>query len=268
MNKLTLLSIFLLFLSIKTQDTVETNDDYGANGESRDTLIAQEGDSWEDPEDLLVNEEKATEISNDDKEVSVRKENHPEDNELAEADDITKSNLRILWPYWIWRCWRRGLTFKTVTRFCPHGLGQVGCAGCNPYHGDTLCWYRRPILCINDQNMQRPDYTTYNWPWNFYHGWSGAHLNKTRPIRGCYIRSRWHGNWICRRYFGSCWRMASFHDGKYQKWWNQGKDNSYCSWNRVYTGGWNFWGYGNKNATLNYGRFWVAINNQNGNCWN
>lgn len=263
MNKLVILS--LLLLGSIAQD-INTDGRLGDNGQDEDTLLAQEGDSWEDLADMSVNEDTAIQKGEEESEVAVRTENTPQESD--NPDDITKENFSIKWWWWRPRCWKRGMTWKTVTRFCPHGLGQVGCAGCNPYWGDTICWYRRPILCINDQNMQRPDYTNWAWPWNFYHGWSGAHLNKTRPIRGCYIRSRWHADWICRRTFGSCWRMAEFHDGWHQYRWNNQKDESYCKWDRKYRGGWNFWGYGNKYATLNYGRFWVAINNQNGNCWN
>ena len=46
---------------------------------------------------------------------------------------------------------------------CKFDITRVSCrAGfgnsCNPYSGDTLCYLKRPILCLKDANVPRPPY--------------------------------------------------------------------------------------------------------------
>ena len=185
-----------------------------------------------------------------------------------ETKDVTEFLTTWTIKLWWLRCLRRGMTWRRRKHFCPsHGTGMVGCAGCNPYQGDTICWYKRPILCINDQDMQRPNYPAGTGNFGFYYGWSGAHIDKTRPVRGCWLRSRYHADLICKIYFGKCWRMAEFHDGWYQTNLPSLRQGAFCEWDRHRRGGWNFFAYGNYNGSINYGRFWVAINDQRANCW-
>jgi hypothetical protein len=52
-------------------------------------------------------------------------------------------------------------------------------------------------------------------PAAFYFGWSKGQIKLTRPIRGCYIKSKDHADEICKKYFGCEYEMASHHDGRY-----------------------------------------------------
>ena len=160
---------------------------------------------------------------------------------------------------------KRGLTWRKKQHTCSNGLELVGCVNCNPYQGDTQCYQLRPILCIYKAQDTRPDYTVNN---PFYEGWSGGHIKITKPMRGCYIFSKAHADFICRTEFGFGWRMASHHDGHYI-WGMNGMQYAYGSWNwgSSNEGGWNFYAYGNV-STSPYNSYWTYIRNQPGNCWN
>ena len=297
MTKAVVFTFLLFFTTIQSQDVAnrlsvdaaqqtlttdgakdaETQEDhqrgYDSNslvyeGDDPDVILEENKDPEEDPQDTSVDTQRAERDAYSNEEKAIRSSLDPEASPSEPSDPVIRSLSN--WNFW-WKCLRRGMTWKTVKPFCSsHGTGKVGCAGCDPYNGDTICWYKRPILCINPQQIQRPDYDVVNtFPWPFYNGWSGAFLKKTEPIRGCYIFSRWHADWICKKRFGSCWRMAEFHDGFWRHPWAENAD-SFCQWNwsDAYRGGWNFHAFGDKNATLNYGRFWVAINDQPANCWN
>ena len=172
------------------------------------------------------------------------------------------------WPFIPKRCMRDGLTFAS-TKSALGNLRRLGCAGCWPYSGDTWCWYHRPILCIKKKKSARPPYDVPNPAslHDFYNGWSGGQVRVTTPVRGCFIFSKIHADFICRIHFGLGWRMASFHDGFYM----DGMDGSYLSggswsWSSVNQGGWNFWAYSTLPVSKKR-RYWTYISDQTGNCW-
>lgn len=171
--------------------------------------------------------------------------------------EIDKKNLDSLHrEFESSNCSRRGLTLTSVKPFAPFGLGKMGCVSCDPYDGDTICWEERSILCINPSKLPRPPYPqeeNYN---THSDGWSGGYIAITPPVRGCYITSEWHADTLCKREFGSCWRMARFDDG----WYLKGEENkAYCEWDwnsdNMRKGSWAFWGYGDGRVNLNEGRF-------------
>lgn len=165
---------------------------------------------------------------------------------------------------------KKGLTWKLHHHNCSNGLDKVGCSGCNPYVGDTICYNRRPILCIYKAKMPRPSYqidcSSYAMSSEFYCGWTGGFLKLTKPIRGCHLESKGHADKICKAFFGDCWEMASHHDGYYIKGMNE-VNNTYCAWDwsKALSGGWGYFAQSNLNTKS---RFWTHIKDQPGNCWN
>ena len=188
--------------------------------------------------------------------------------------EVKKSGMRLpakkgfWWPFIPKRCMRNGLTFrKKATAF--GSVKRFGCVGCWPYTGDTWCWRKKPILCIRKRWYARPPYDVPNPAsvHDFYNGWSGGIARVTTPVRGCFIFSKMHADFICRIHFGLGWRMASFHDGFYM----DSMDGSYLSggswsWSSVNQGGWNFWAYSNI-GTTKIKKYWTYIRDQPGNCW-
>ena len=176
-------------------------------------------------------------------------------------------------PKFDWsKCKNKGLTWKVREHYCPSGLNRVACAGCNPYYGDTWCWYAKRILCIYKAQDVRPDYPIsgpgYAMPVEFYHGWTGGHIKATsKYYRGCFIFSKKHADYLCYKEFGKGWMMASHHDGRYMPGMG-GSTNAYASWNWAasYGGGWQWYAYGAFDASDE--KFWTYINDQPGNCWN
>lgn len=94
---------------------------------------------------------------------------------------------------------KKGLTWRAAQTNCKLDITQVSCSGgygpkCNPYQGDTICYLRRPILCLKKANVPRPNYSyppcsscaMSSYP-QFYNGWSEGFLKTTRPVRGCTI---------------------------------------------------------------------------------
>lgn len=142
----------------------------------------------------------------------------------------------------------KGMTWTKRSHDSTLGIDSVNCNGgapdgCNPYQGDMSCKAILPVLCVKNDGSPRPPYTAT--PSEFYDGWLGGHLSATLPIYGDALRSRATGDQLCSTSFGSGWRMAEFHDNP--------------------SGGWGFRGYGNLRSNQH---FWVAINDQPGNCWN
>lgn len=146
----------------------------------------------------------------------------------------------------------------------------VGCEGCNPYQGDTSCSSSLPILCIKPEGEQRENYDIAPYggsmPAEYYRGWAGGHIKTTSAVPGTQLTSLAAANALCASAFGSGYRMAEFHDGKYKS--GMDLDLYYGStWptSGLSTGGWNFYGYGNLSSST---RFWTYINDQSANCWN
>jgi hypothetical protein len=154
----------------------------------------------------------------------------------------------------------------TVPPYAPY-TGSSG--GCNAYKGDTPCNHSLPILCINKCKYSRPCYPvdcrSYAMTGEFYCGWSEGFIILSRPVLGYSLSSQADGDKICMSQFGTGFRMAEHHDGR----WVLGmSDTKYCynTWpSTSYSGGWGFVSYGVKGPT--WTRFWVAINDQAANCW-
>ena len=166
-------------------------------------------------------------------------------------------------------------------------LFRVGCGGtpvipvippfntadgsCNPYKGDTPCTTSLPILCYANGKYNRPCYpidcTSHAMPAEFYCGWNGGVLVLSDPVVGTTLTSRTVADNICSDQFGGAFRMAAHSDGNYVL----GMDDAnFCdsTWptGAISGGGWGYSGYGLKGPV--WTRFWVAINDQPGNCWN
>ncbi|WP_424889115.1 hypothetical protein [Streptomyces sp. XH2] len=131
----------------------------------------------------------------------------------------------------------------------PGGTVQVGGGPLsNPYQGDTATTTALPVLCLRIDGRPAPAGITPG----FYAGWARGAVAATNPIRGTRLTSRAAGDGVCANTFGTGWRMAEFHDGRY------GPDLES-------SGGWSFWAYGDVPAGT---RFWTAINDQPANPWN
>jgi len=76
-----------------------------------------------------------------------------------------------------------------------------------------------------------------------FSGWAAGNIATTLPVSGTLLKSLVAANQMCVQFFGTGWRMASFHD----------------AW------GWGFNAYGAVRADT---RFWVYISDQPANCWN
>lgn len=156
----------------------------------------------------------------------------------------------------------------TVPKYSPWNSAD---GGCNAYRGDTPCNHTLPILCISKCQYKRPCYSincnSYAMNKEFYCGWSEGFIALSDPLKGNQISSRAAGDKICSSKYGSNFVMAEHHDGK----WVAGMDSAnFCldTWplGAANGGGWGFYAYGVKGPS--WTRFWVAINNQNANCWN
>jgi hypothetical protein len=117
----------------------------------------------------------------------------------------------------------------------------------NAYNGDTPATTALPMLCLLVDNSPVPTGITPS----FNPGWARGQVRTTSPIRGMELVSRAEADRICAANFGTGWRMAEFHDGRY------GPDLSY-------SGGWSYWARGSIPVGT---RFWVAINDQTANPW-
>lgn len=162
-------------------------------------------------------------------------------------------------------CGRRGTTFRAISAFANYTLGRVGCDGCNPYQGDSQCWQAKPVLCFYSANMPRLNMTEFTHEQRYYNGWSGGLLELTKPVRGCYIRSKWHGDWLCEQEKGEGWRMAGFDEGRYS---DQEVNEKVVDFGQLKEkGGFNYYAMGDKEGKLNYGRYWISVDKTKGNCW-
>jgi hypothetical protein len=141
-----------------------------------------------------------------------------------------------------------GMTW-TVLQQRSDGVVHVGRdAQTNPYSGDTPATTSLPVLCLYLNNSPVPTGLTFD----FYNGWSRGAVHMTPSVPGSQLTSRAAADALCAATFGTGWRMAEFHDGRYGP-------------NFAYSGGWTFWSYGAFPAGT---RFWVAINDQPANPWN
>ncbi len=110
---------------------------------------------------------------------------------------------------------RKGMTWTLKNHNCKRNIDLVGCKGCNPYSGDTVCRNSRKVLCIRKlftpQKLPRPSgafvfgCSTCAMPNEFYYGWSEGFIKTTEEIQGCSIKSKAHADLICREHFGWGW---------------------------------------------------------------
>lgn len=129
------------------------------------------------------------------------------------------------------------------------GYTRVGAdSSTDPYLGDTPIDEVLPLLCEFKDGTPPPGGISFT----LYIGWAQGSLALTSPIPGAALTSQAQGDAICAGAFGSNWRMAEFHDGRY------GSDFSS-------SGGWSYWGAG---ALPTDARFWVAISDQPADAWN
>ena len=142
---------------------------------------------------------------------------------------------------------RTGMTWTVLGQ--QDGYVHVGAdAQTNAYAGDTTVDQYLPLLCLLVDGRTAPG----NIAFDFYGGWAQGAIRATAAIKGAALTSQSAGDAICASAFGSGWRMAEFHDGRY------GPGLSYA-------GGWSYWGAGRLTSGT---RFWVAISDQPANPWN
>jgi len=142
---------------------------------------------------------------------------------------------------------RRAMTWKMVEQ--RGGYAHVAAdAKTDPYVGDTPIDQYLPALCVLVDGRAAPTGITFD----SYNGWLRGAVQATQPVQGYTLSSLAKANALCAETFGSGWRFAEFHDGRY------GPTFSTSS-------GWSFWGAGQ--LTLG-SRFWVSINDQPANPWN
>ena len=148
----------------------------------------------------------------------------------------------------------RGLTWGVLARDeLPPDTVDVNCHGgpkfdpryadkgsCNPYHGDTSCSVRLPLLCFKSDGSAPPEGVIRQ---DLSGGWAGGQVAVTPPIAGTALTSAESADAFCSNALGTGWRMAEFHDGK------------------------RGWGFVARGHIRSSSRFWVRINDQPGNCW-
>jgi hypothetical protein len=167
----------------------------------------------------------------------------------------------------------KGFTYGLYSHDPNLGIDHVGYDGSgDPYTGDTICLQKRPILCVNVDGSARPNYVVTPGQ-EFYQGWVEGHYTTTVAVRGTTLTSEAAGDTKCATAFGAGWRMAEFHDSRYTapmdavNNWGTASENPGSPWvsNTHANGGWTSFGFGNINPAT---RYWVAVNDQPGNCWN
>ncbi len=142
---------------------------------------------------------------------------------------------------------RTGMTWTVVGQ--QNGYVHVGRdAQTNAYSGDTTIDQYLPILCVLVDGRTAPSGITFD----SYNGWARGAVRATAAVRGALLTSQQQGNAICAEAFGTGWRLAEFHDGRY------GAGFSASS-------GWSYWAAGQLTPGT---RFWVAISDQPANPWN
>ncbi len=154
----------------------------------------------------------------------------------------------------------RGMTWGQLTMDgLPKGWVYLDCSGapladmkapreagqCNPYSGDTACAESRPLLCrhggLNEREFKRAQADTAQAVRDKVLSLEYA---TTGPVTGTALYSFDAANAVCETQFGKGWRMAEHHDLE-RGWGAIGRDA----------------------GVVKDRRFWVAINDQSGNCW-
>lgn len=177
---------------------------------------------------------------------------------------------------------RRGVTFGLRSRdsvrrvdyyHCTAGDAKSGTIACDPYVGEQECSAFFPVLCLVPTGLPRPNYPVpvgrpgLAMPIEYYNGWTSAKAKLTERVMGTTLTSRTSGDSLCQIHFGPSAKMAEWHDGRYIVGMSD-TTFSDSTWDdsRASNGGWGFY-TGSSGADVGQ-RFWVAINDQNSNCWN
>ncbi|MFB6891461.1 hypothetical protein ACFCX4_19395 [Kitasatospora sp. NPDC056327] len=142
-----------------------------------------------------------------------------------------------------------GLTWELLDYGAGHAVlvGGPGGSVSDPYHGDTPASETLPLLCLDKDYRPAPPGIQIG----FYTGWAQGEVRISRPVRGTELTSPDAANAVCRAQYGSNWRQAEFHDGRYGPNYSQ-------------RGGWTFWANGELPKNV---RFWVRIDDQPANPW-
>ena len=176
-------------------------------------------------------------------------------------------------------CFKKGMTFALGPRDSTFGIQKFVCNGmplndngvtaCGQFYGDTWCYKKRKILCINKLKLNRPAYKVApNSPIN--EGWTGAIVQATPLVVGCSFATKAEVDAYCTKLFGCGYVLADFHDGKYMANMN-GYVNANFSWNwaSTFKGFNNFWTY-IQGPFITNERFWVShtdVYGANPSCW-
>jgi hypothetical protein len=132
-----------------------------------------------------------------------------------------------------------GAGARTVEASCHAPPAPVdrprGAGSCDPYVGDTACVRRLPLLCRRDAQAAL--------------GGLGnpAQLGAAPPVRGDAMSSEKAASGLCEAALGPGWRVARFHDEP-SGWRQQAQRHASL-------------------GEAGEGRYWVAIGDQPGNCW-
>jgi hypothetical protein len=177
------------------------------------------------------------------------------------------------------RCFKKGMTFALGARDNTFGIQKFVCRGmplndngsmnCGQFYGDTWCFRKRRVLCINKLKLNRPAYTVApNSPIN--EGWTEGIVQASPPVIGCSFATKQDVDAYCTKLFGCGYVLADFHDGRYMNGMN-GAINANFSWNSAITfkGFNNFWTYV-QGAFMTSQRFWVShtdVFGANPSCW-
>jgi Domain of unknown function (DUF4124) len=134
----------------------------------------------------------------------------------------------------------------------PEPADRPRAGSCDPYRGDTACSRSLPLLCFREAQRRAREPTRID-------ARSGRvtpptldaqhfdQLGSGPRIAGERLSSPAVGSQLCEQALGPGWRMARFHE----------------------RGGWQIPSHRHASLpTQAAGRFWVAIDDQPGNCWN
>ena len=172
----------------------------------------------------------------------------------------------------------KGMTWTVIKNFVTqvgYSMVEIGCNGCNPYAGDTLCSTQLPILCYSKNDFNRPPYNSPSCStagcnqW-FQSPWSGGYITITPDTyKGSEVRSIAHADRLCTMYFGQEFKAVYHGLGS----WVPSMSSSqyfFSTWPTASSGlrqpgSWNSFGYGQIKVT---GRFWAYNDAAPGNCWN
>jgi Domain of unknown function (DUF4124) len=154
---------------------------------------------------------------------------------------------------------RHGMTFglqaqtgDTVSASClalPAPQDRPRDGGCDAERGDTVCSRMLPVLCIKqpERRARTPAVVdAHSGRITFPAAGEGPQLGASPALRGDSLASQQSGTQACERALGSGWRMVSYQDST----------------------GWTTPPRRHDSLAQAPGRFWVAVGDAPGNCWN